>query len=59
MQVALDAELGDDAKEFLAECDVIDWQAVDVQRLVQELGGCEGDNSPIKVAQRCFEWVRD
>jgi transglutaminase-like putative cysteine protease len=44
-------------REFLASTDVVDWYHPDVQTAAWFLAGGEGD--PVKIAKRCFEWVRD
>jgi transglutaminase-like putative cysteine protease len=44
-------------REFLASTDVVDWYHPDVQTAAWFLAGGECD--PVKVAKRCFEWVRD
>ena len=43
--------------EFLASTDVVDWYHPDVQTAAWFLAG--GETDPVKVAKRCFEWVRD
>jgi transglutaminase-like putative cysteine protease len=42
---------------FLASTDVVNWYHADVRTLAWYLAG--GENNPIEVARRCFEWVRD
>jgi transglutaminase-like putative cysteine protease len=42
---------------FLASTDVVDWYHPDVQTAAWMLAG--GETEPVKVAKRCFEWVRD
>jgi transglutaminase-like putative cysteine protease len=44
-------------REFLASTDVVDWYHPDVQTAAWFLAG--GKSDPVKVAKRCFEWVRD
>ena len=44
-------------REFLASTDVVDWYHPDVQTAAWFLAG--GESDPVKVAKRCFEWVRD
>jgi transglutaminase-like putative cysteine protease len=44
-------------REFLASTDVVDWYHPDVQTAAWLLAG--GESDPIKIARRCFEWVRD
>jgi transglutaminase-like putative cysteine protease len=43
--------------EFLASTDVVDWYHPDVQTAAWFLAS--GQSDPVKVAKRCFEWVRD
>jgi transglutaminase-like putative cysteine protease len=44
-------------REYLASTDVVDWYHPDVQTAAWFLAG--GESDPIKIAKRCFEWVRD
>jgi transglutaminase-like putative cysteine protease len=44
-------------RDFVASTDVVDWYHPDVQAAAWFLAG--GESDPVKVAKRCFEWVRD
>jgi transglutaminase-like putative cysteine protease len=44
-------------REFLASTDGVDWYHPDVQTAAWLLAG--GESDPVKIARRCFEWVRD
>jgi transglutaminase-like putative cysteine protease len=42
---------------FLRSTPIIDWEHPDVMTLADALRA--GDSDPVRVAQHCFEWVRD
>jgi transglutaminase-like putative cysteine protease len=42
---------------FLAATEVVDWRHPDVYALALRLS--RGDTERLRIAQRCFEWVRD
>lgn len=44
-------------REFLASTPIVDWKDPDVLALAGELA--EGEEDPVAVARRCFDWVRD
>jgi transglutaminase-like putative cysteine protease len=46
-----------DLRKFLAASDVVDWRHPEVRALALQLGNGECDH--IRIARRCFEWVRD
>ncbi|MGD1943897.1 MAG: transglutaminase family protein [Leptolyngbyaceae cyanobacterium] len=46
-----------DLCQYLQVDDVIDWQHPDVMKLAQRIG--QACDTPITIAQACFEWVRD
>jgi transglutaminase-like putative cysteine protease len=46
-----------DRHTFLAATDVVDWRHPEVQSLARRLA--RGEREHMKIAQRCFEWVRD
>jgi transglutaminase-like putative cysteine protease len=43
--------------QYLRATPIIDWAHPAVQALAQHLA--EGGDTPLAIAQRCFEWVRD
>ena len=44
-------------EQFLSTTEIIDWQHPDVLQLARQLAAGEADHR--KIAQWCFEWVRD
>ena len=44
-------------QEYLAATEIIDWQHPTILKLANQLAG--NQDSPEKIAQVCFEWVRD
>ncbi|WP_199303656.1 MULTISPECIES: GNAT family N-acetyltransferase [unclassified Synechocystis] len=42
---------------YLCKTEVINWQHPDIQALAQQLAA--GHETPVVIAQACFEWVRD
>jgi transglutaminase-like putative cysteine protease len=44
-------------RKFLAATNVVDWRHPAVRALASQLAN--GENDHVRIAQRCFEWVRD
>ena len=44
-------------RKFLAASNVVDWRHAGVRALASRLA--HGENDHVRIARRCFEWVRD